>query len=131
MNSPSKESALAPVLGLDLDGVITDAPTFFSTWTHSWPGKVIVVTYRKDRSKAVEDLEQRGIRFDEVVLVDRFEAKAEVIKEKQITVYIDDQPEMLKHIPDGVHVMLFRNEDNYDFEDGRWILSNETGRLLL
>lgn len=131
MNSPSKESALAPVLGLDLDGVITDAPTFFSTWTHSWPGKVIVVTYRKDRSKAVEDLEQRGIRFDEVVLVDRFEAKAEVIKEKQITVYIDDQPEMLKHIPDGVHVMLFRNEGNYDFEDRRWILSNETGRLLL
>jgi uncharacterized HAD superfamily protein len=131
MSSLSKESTTPPVLGLDLDGVITDAPTFFSAWTHSWPGEVIVVTYRKDRGKAIEDLEQRNIRFDEVVLVDRFEAKAEVIREKQITIYIDDQPEMLKHIPDGVHVMLFRNEGNYDFEDRRWILSDQTGKLLM
>ena len=25
-------------LGLDLDGVITETPEFFSAWTPSWPG---------------------------------------------------------------------------------------------
>ena len=66
-------------LGLDLDGVITETPEFFSAWTHSWPGEVVIITYRKDRQKAVQDLADRNIRYDELVLVDRFEAKAEVI----------------------------------------------------
>ena len=117
-------------LGLDLDGVITEAPEFFSAWTHAWSGKVIVITYRQDRAKAIADLQQRNIRYDEVVLVDRFDAKAEVIAEHGVTMYVDDQPEMLKHIPSGVHVMLFRNEGTYDFDDCRWMFSGETGKQV-
>ncbi len=117
-------------LGLDLDGVITEAPEFFSAWTHSWPGKVIVITYRRDRAKAIADLEERNIRYTEVVLVDRFEAKAKVIAEHGVTLYVDDQPEMLKNVPAGVNVMLFRNEGNYDFKDCRWMFSQETGKLV-
>ena len=119
-----------PTLGLDLDGVITDAPEFFAAWTHSWPGKVIVITYRRDRAKAIMDLDERNIRYDEVVLVDRFEAKAEVIAEYGVTLYVDDQPEMLKNVPAGVNVMLFRNEGNFDFADQRWMLSQQTGKLV-
>lgn len=119
-----------PTLGLDLDGCITEAPEFFSAWTHSWPGKVIVITYRRDRAKAIADLDERNIRYDEVVLVDRFEAKAEVIAEYGVTLYVDDQPEMLKNVPAGVNVMLFRNEGNFDFADQRWMLSQETGKLV-
>lgn len=119
-----------PTLGLDLDGVITEAPEFFSLWTRSWPGRVIVITFRHDRDKAVQDLEKRNIRFDEVVLVNRFEAKAEVIAEKKVALYVDDQPEMLKTIPDSVRVMLFRNEGNFDFADQRWMLSEKTGKLI-
>lgn len=85
-------------LGLDLDGVITETPEFFSAWTHSWPGEVVIITYRKDRQKAVQDLAERNIRYDELVLVDRFEAKAEVIANLGVAFYIDDQPEMLKTI---------------------------------
>ncbi len=118
------------VLGLDLDGCITEAPEFFSAWTHYWPGKVIVITYRRDRAKAIADLDERNIRYDEVVLVDRFEAKAEVIAEYGVTLYVDDQPEMLKNVPAGVNVMLFRNEGNFDFADQRWMLSQETGKLV-
>jgi hypothetical protein len=44
-----------------------------------WLGKVIVITYRRDRVKAIADLGERNIRYDEVVLVGRFEAKEEVI----------------------------------------------------
>lgn len=118
------------ILGLDLDGVITESPEFFSAWTHSWPGRVVVITYRRDRAKAIADLDERRIRYDEVILVNRFEAKAEVIAEMGVTIYVDDQPEMLKHIPGGVHVMLFRNEGNYDFGDKRWMFSGETGKQV-
>lgn len=117
-------------LGLDLDGCITEAPEFFSVWTHSWPGRVVIITYRQDRQKAIDDLQNRDIRYDELVLVDRFDAKAEVIAKHGVTLYVDDQPEMLKHVPDGVSVMLFRNEGNFDFVDQRWMLSQETGKLV-
>lgn len=118
------------VLGLDLDGVITDAPEFFSAWTHSWPGRVIIITYRRDREKAIADLKERKIRYDEIVLVNRFDAKAEVISQHRVTMYVDDQPEMLKHVPTGVQVMLFRNAGNYDFDDRRWMYSSETGKQV-
>lgn len=117
-------------LGLDLDGVITETPEFFSAWTHSWPGEVVIITYRTDRQKAVQDLADRKIRYDELVLVDRFEAKAEVIANLGVVFYIDDQPEMLKTIPANVNVMLFRNEGNYDFADQQWMFSRRTGKLV-
>lgn len=118
------------VLGLDLDGCITEAPKFFSAWTHSWPGNVIVITYRRDRAKAIADLDERNIRYDEVVLVDRMDAKAAVIAEHGVTMYVDDQPEMLFNVPDHVSVMLFRNEGNFDFADRRWMFSDRTGKQV-
>lgn len=117
-------------LGLDLDGTITEAPKFFSVWTKSWPGRVIIITYRNDREKTIRDLEQHEIRYDELVLVDRIDGKAAVIAEHGVTFYVDDQPEMLKNVPAGVNVMLFRNEGNFDFADQRWMLSQETGNLV-
>lgn len=117
-------------LGLDLDGVITESPEFFSAWTHSWPGEVVIITYRKDRQKAVQDLSERSIRYDELVLVDRFDGKAEVISELGVAFYVDDQPEMLKGIPANVNVMLFRNEGNFDFSDRQWMLSSRTGKIV-
>ena len=44
--------------------------------------------------------------------------------------YIGDQPEMLKNIAADVAVMLFRNEGNFDFEDRKWMFSDETGKLV-
>jgi len=117
-------------LGLDLDGCITEAPKFFSAWSHSWPGRVIVITFRRDREKAIRDLADCEIRYDELVLVDRMDAKAAVIAEHGVSLYVDDQPEMLKNVPAGVSVMLFRNEGNFDFGDQRWMLSNDTGKLV-
>jgi len=91
---------------------------------------VVIITYRKDRQKAVQDLADRNIRYDELVLVDRFEAKAEEIAELGVAFYIDDQPEMLKTIPADVNIMLFRNEGNFDFADQRWMLIRRTGKLV-
>ncbi len=119
-----------PTLGIDLDGCVDEAPVFFNILSHVWPGDVIVVTFRKDREKAVADLEAHGIRFTDLVLVDSFEAKSKVIAERGITFYIDDQPEMLRNVPANVGVLLFRNEGNFDFDDRRWMFSDQTGKLV-
>lgn len=112
-----------PTLGIDLDGCV-DESSFFQFLSHVWPGDVIVVTFRSDRDKAVADL--HGIRFIDVVLVKSFDTKAEVIAERGISFHIDDQPEMLKNTPPNVAVMLFRNEGNFDFENRKWMFSDET-----
>jgi hypothetical protein len=119
-----------PTLGIDLDGCVDESPTFFNILSHVWPGDVIVVTFRSDRDKAVADLEKHGIRFTDVVLVNSFDAKAEVIAERGISFYIDDQPEMLKNVSANVAVMLFRNEGNFDFGDRKWMFSDRTGKLV-
>jgi len=35
---------------------------------------------------------------------------------------------MLKNVPAGLSVMLFRNEGNFDFADRRRMFSSETGK---
>ena len=97
-----------PTLGIDLDGCV----------------------FRNDREKAIADLEKHSIKFTDVVLVNSFDAKAEVIAERGISIYIDDQPEMLKNVSANVAVMLFRNEGNFDFDDRKWMLSDQTGKLI-
>jgi hypothetical protein len=118
-----------PTLGIDLDGCV-DESSFFQILSHVWPGDVIVVTFRRDRDKAIVDLQKYGIRYTDVVLVNSFDQKAEVIAERGISFYIDDQPEMLKNVGRNVGVMLFRNEGNFDFEDKKWMLSEKTGKLV-
>lgn len=124
------EKSLVPTLGLDIDGVITDAPEFFSAWSHSWPGRVVVITFRQDRETAIRDLNEMKIRYDQLHLVGRFEQKAEVIQNEQVDLFVDDQPEILKHIGQETCVLLFRNEGNYDFDERRWMFSSETGRMV-
>ena len=119
-----------PRLGLDLDGTITEAPEFFKMLSEIWPNYVYVITYRSDYEKAKKDVDSYGINYEELILVDSFEKKAEVIVEKEIGVYFDDQPEMLKNITKGVQVMLVRNEGNFDFGDKRWVMSNITGKIV-
>ena len=119
-----------PSLGIDLDGCVDEAPIFFQLLTNYWPGKVFVLTYRSDRTKAIADLVQFNIKYDELILVDSFDAKAQMIKEIGIQIYFDDQPEMLKNVSPDVNVMLVRNGGNFDFDDKLWMLSQQTGRLI-
>lgn len=119
-----------PTLGLDLDGLLDEANDFFHLLTSVWPGHVIIISYRSDYAKAEADLERLGIRYNELVLVDSFDAKADVIAEKEIGVYFDDQPEMLKNIPEGVHVFLYRNGGNFDFDERLWLFSDRTAKLI-
>lgn len=119
-----------PSLGLDLDGTIDESPLFFQILSHRWPGKVFVVTYRKDQAKAEADVQRFGIRCDEVILVDSFAAKAKVIADRGIDIYFDDQDEMTGDIPESVTVFKVRNGGNFDFEQKKWLYSDQTGIKL-
>ena len=120
----------APSLGIDIDGCVDECPIFFQILTHTWTGKVFVISYRTDREKAEADLERYRIRYDELILVDSFDAKAEVIRQKGILIYFDDQPEMLKNVAANTNVMLVRNGGNFDFDDKRWMFSEKTAKLV-
>jgi len=129
-DSYSSETSPLPKLGIDIDGCIDEATLFFQTLTNNWPGKVFVISYRSDRGKAESDLARYRIRYDELILVSSFSAKAEVIRREEILVFFDDQPEVLKHVCSKTNVMLVRNEGNFDFNDQRWMFSDETGKLV-
>ena len=129
-NPKSIRSESAPAIGIDLDGCIDEAPEWFRILSQVWPGPVYVITFRRDAQKARDDVASFGVQCDEVILVDRFDAKAKVIAERNITVYFDDQDEMLMHIPEGVAVFKIRNGGNFDFEERKWLFSEVTGRVI-
>lgn len=120
-----------PALGIDLDGTIDEAPSFFRVLTDVWPGKVYVITWRRDRRKAEADLRVLGIRrFDEIVLVNGFAEKAVVCERLGITVMFDDADEVLQHLPPGVVAMKVRNGGNFDFDGKRFLYTSRTGRAI-
>src|SRR3954471_14348762 len=94
-----------PALGIDLDGTIDEAPDFFRVLTRCWPGEVYVLTYRDDFEKAKLDLHKFDIRYDQLILVSSFAEKAVKIMVLGISVYFDDQDEMLLDVPQGVTVL--------------------------
>lgn len=123
-------SLFSEAIGFDLDGTIDESPGFFKILAGLWPGRVYIITYCRDRQKAVDRLAEFGIKYYELVLVDEFEDKAKVIAEHDIKVYFDDQDEMLKEIAPEVIVFKVRNGGNFDFDRKLWLFSEQTGRML-
>lgn len=119
-------------ISIDIDGTITENPTFFSKLSQLWDDDVFVITYRdeKDREKTARELKSLGIKYTKLFFASSFEQKAEIIKEHDVSLFFDDMPEMLKSIPEDVSVCLFRNDGNFDFEDKKWMFSNETAKIL-
>jgi len=123
-NTPS------PTLGIDVDGCIDEAPLFFSMLTNNWSGDVFIISLRSDLNKLKELLKEKNIRYTDIFLVKKLEEKAKIISQKGVSFFIDDQPEVLKHIPDTVSVMLFRNNGNFHYGEKKWMLSDDTGMIF-
>jgi hypothetical protein len=116
-----------PALGLDLDGTIDEAPWFFQMLAKSWDGPVYVLTYRDDEAKARQDVENLGVKVDDVICVRSFAQKAAWIKKLNIVVYFDDMDEVITHIPEKCKVFKVRNGGNFSFEKGKWYYDDKTG----
>jgi len=124
----SKGRPWTAALGFDFDGTIDEAPAFFTELTRTWTGPIYCVTYREDAAKVAADVEKIGLRNVEVVLVNSFAEKADVIKRLNIKVFFDDMDEVLMHIPADVIVFKIRNAGNYCFETQKWLYSSRTGK---
>lgn len=119
-----------PAIGIDIDGCVDEFPRFFSVLASHWPGKVYVISFRDNRQKAEEYLARFGVVYCELILVNSFQEKAAVIAREGIAAFFDDQPEVLKPIAPECNVMLVRNGGNLDFDDGKWMFSRQTGKLV-
>lgn len=115
------------ILGLDVDGTITDNAEFFETLTHLWPWKVHIVTYRKNDGSTEKLLKKLNISYNEVHYVTSLDSKVNVIKEQNIKIYFDDQDECLYNIPEDVTIFKIRNGGNFDFKKQKWLYSSLTG----
>lgn len=120
---------LCPALGMDLDGTIDEAPSFFRFLAASWPGRVYVITYRDDKGKAEAAAASFGVKA-EVILVNSLSEKAVRIRELGIKVFFDDMDEVLLHIPEDVTVFKIRNGGNFCFDTQKWLYSKSTGRQI-
>jgi uncharacterized HAD superfamily protein len=119
-----------PSLGIDVDGCIDESPIFFSILTNNWTGKVFVISLRSNVEELEIFLNKQKIKYDNIFLVKKLEEKAKVIIENGISFFIDDQPEVLRHIPDTVSVMLFRNGGNFHYGEKKWMMSDQTGMVM-
>ncbi|MDB4490079.1 hypothetical protein N9045_01045 [bacterium] len=119
-----------PTLGIDIDGTIDENPHFFSVLSNTWPGRVVIITCRNDRSKAIKDLDNWGIYYDHLVLAKRLCDKPQLIKDNSVDIFIDDQDECLQDIPNSVTVMKIRNGGNYDTGSQKWFYSQYTGEKV-
>lgn len=116
-----------PILGLDIDGVVTDFVDVFRALNNSWPGLVCVVSFRSDYGAAEKLLRELGIYFDKLVLSPTLD-KSDVVRSLGIGVFVDDQDECVRNIDDNVVVLKVRNGGN--FVGGKWLYSRSTGRLV-
>lgn len=119
-----------PSIGIDFDGTIDESPAFFSILTNLWPGQVYIITYRDDLSGIRSDLAKYNIKYTDIVTVNSFPQKAKEIDRLGISVFFDDMDEVLKHIKSNVTVLKIRNEGNFDYDDKRWVYSEDTGRQI-
>lgn len=117
-------------IALDIDGCISENPTFFSILSRNWNDDVYIISHRDDREKTIKELDGWGIKYKELILVNSFEEKAVVIKKLGIEVFFEDQPEMLIDVDQSTTVFLIRNEGNFEFEDKKWMFSSKTAKLL-
>lgn len=119
-----------PAIGIDLDGTIDEAPGFFADLSHSWNGKVYIVTYRDDAEKARADALRHGVRCDEVILVNSFEEKSNRIRQLGIEYFFDDMDEVIQHVKQECKVFKVRNEGNFCFDSKKWLYSDKTGSQI-
>lgn len=117
----------APVqpIGIDIDGTIDENPQFFGMLSRIWPAAVYIITFRRNPNETQRYLEELGITYTELILVNTFEQKAVEIKKRGIGIFFDDMDEVIAEIPENVTVLKVRNGGN--FEDKKWLYSKKTG----
>lgn len=114
-----------PAIGIDIDGTIDEIPDFFRILTKLWPGPVYIITMHGNHPKAIAYLSKLNILYDYIFVVNSFQEKVEIIRDKKISVYFDDMDEVIGLLPEEVKVLKVRNQGN--FSAGKWLFNQQTG----
>ncbi len=112
------------VIGLDIDGTITRNPAFFSILSSALTKAghtVFVITLRDDRNRAIADLRKWGIVHQKLItstpseLMDfGDEWKAMVCQKHKIEIFLDDDADVLAHMPESTFCMLAVSHKDHD-----------------
>jgi hypothetical protein len=105
-------------IALDIDGTITEAPAFFALLTRiAADARITILSFRNDEVAARRLLEDLGIRFDALVLVndaahgigdaESWEAwKAGVVAKLGVDVFFEDMPEVIQLVQPPTKVFM-------------------------
>lgn len=110
-------------IGLDLDDTITELPEFFSIFTKALikcGHEIYIITYRDDREYTVDELRKYDVAYTDLILSIGDETppqfKARIARKLKIDVMIDDSPENLAAMPDGVKRMWVCDPNIFDLK---------------
>lgn len=116
---------------IDIDGTISHAPEFFANLTAAWRnlGKIHIVTARDVclRQETLQELADWGITYHYLAFTDN---KARYVAKQHIQVVFEDTDEQFLKMPRSVTVFKIREEFNFDWQVGKWVYSERTGRRL-
>lgn len=113
----------APTLGLDFVGTISAVPEFFRILSNAWPGRVVIISCFDSVEELEHELANFNIRYDKAIAVPLGVSKAKIIEEENVMFYFDDSVSNLHDIPEATATFLVRNEDNFNFNRGRWMIN--------
>ncbi|MFN9787560.1 MAG: hypothetical protein ACK57N_13405 [Planctomycetia bacterium] len=122
-------------IGLDLDGLLDEQPTFFSFLTaalRSGNHFVAVLTFRNPAGRADTEAQLRalGIQYDELHFARSLSDKGRLCRELNIDVYFDDQDECVVGVDEKTAVFKIRNGGNFDFGEQKWLSTATLTRHL-
>lgn len=121
-------------IGIDLDNTITasrESIKFFSVLTNLFipEHRIYIITNREPNTEQdiAEELDCLEIEYTEIVITAN---KAEFILKEGITIYFEDTDEYHLTLPDSVLVFKIREEENFSFEEKKWLGSRKTTKMI-
>ena len=113
------------IIGIDIDDTITRNPKFFSVLSNAFIAagqEVIIITFRDDVPSTEKALKDWGIEYTKLVtstLEQHLEYgvnewKNWVCQKHSVEVFIEDSPEVLKHMDPSILSLMVVDPSRYD-----------------
>lgn len=121
-------------IAIDIDGTINanqNSVEYFRTLTISLisENEIYILSNRNPDTleQVEEELTLMGIKFTKVILTSH---KAQVIKDRGITVFYENDDEYFKDLGHEIVVFKIREKGNYNYMSGRWYGNKDTVEMI-
>lgn len=115
------------VVGLDIDGTITEHPSFFSELTKNQKFHIIVITRRNkgELYSHLNELKEYGIELDDIKFAESNNDKARICIEEGVDIFFEDEDEYIEYVPEDILVLKVRNGGNYCFDANKFLTKTD------